>query len=113
MTIRSKDNIQIIEAFEGVNDAIDRLKLPDELVPTSLGGFCSEKSQFDRVMGKKLINSTSTNPGIILCLKQLEFANEKIVVYHSSTGYFKVDDGAMVTLLSSTSSINPLGSLIL
>ena len=113
MALRSSDNLQIIEVFDGVNDAIDRLKLPDELAPTSLGGYYTEKSEFQRVLGKKLVNATTTNLGQILCIKQLEFENEKIVVYHSSTGYFKEPRSAMVSLLSSTTSINPIGTLIL
>jgi len=113
MAIRSTDNIQIIESFEGVNDAIDRIKLPSELVPTSLGGWYTEKNEFERIKGKRLVTSSSTNLGSILCIKQLEFKNEKVVVYHSSTGYFKAASGAMITLLSTTSSINPLGTLVL
>ena len=113
MAIRSEDQLKIVEVFEGVNEAIDRLKLPDQLVPTSIGGFATDQGEFQRLLGKKLVNATSTNLGAILCIKQLEFKNEKVVVYHSSTGYFRMRTSEMTTLLSSTSSYNPLGSLVL
>ena len=113
MTIRSEDNVKIIEKFEGANDAIDRLKLPDELTPKCLGGYFTEKSEFQRVNGKRLVNSSTTNLGSILCIKQLEFKNEKIVVYHSSTGYFREEASQLVSLRSTTASINPLGQLTL
>jgi hypothetical protein len=113
MAIRSEDQLKIVEVFDGVNDAIDKLKLPDKFAPTALGGFFTEKSEFKRVLGKKMVDANSTNPGSILCVKQLEFKDSKVVVYHSSTGYFQVDTSTMVTVLSSTSSVNPLGSLVL
>lgn len=113
MAIRSEDQLKIIEVFDGVNDAIDRLKTPDNFVPTMLGGFCNEQSKFERLCGKKLVNATSTNLGSILCVRQLEFKNQKIVVYHSSTGYFKMQTSELSGLLSSSSSYNPLGSLVL
>jgi len=113
MAIRSEDNIKLVEAFEGVNDAVDKLKAPDRYVPFSVGGYSTEKSQFERLKGKQLINSTTTNLGSILCIKQLDFKDQKIVVYHSSSGYFKGDQGDLSGLVYDMGTVNPMGAFAL
>jgi hypothetical protein len=113
MAIRSIDNIKVVEAFEGVNDAVDKLKAPDRFVPFSVGGYSTERSQFERLKGKQLINIATTNPGSILCIKQLDFRDQKIVVYHSSNGYFKGDQDDLTSLIHDVGDVNPVGTLVL
>ena len=107
--IRSKGPHNIIDEFSGVSDIIDEVKVPDDLVTWASGAHPTEQKRMVRIPGK-LTNATSTSLGKIFALKQLGFSDLDVVVVHTSTVYEVHDD--MSLLVSSSSSVSPLGGFI-
>lgn len=93
--IRTEERVRVMDSFMGVNDAVDEFKL-DELsvrlkmegawVRRSDGGRYTERGEFERIMGKKVM-STSTAWGVLLGLRQIEFQDRSVVIIHSSNVY--------------------------
>jgi hypothetical protein len=103
--IRTDGNVLVVDDFAGVNNAIDEIKLPPNLVPWSQGGYYTERKEFERLRGKKMVG-TSTAFGILLCLKQLEFSDHSVVVFHASTQYVVgVDMSSLRTTKPNTSNL--------
>ena len=109
MTIRSEGPHKIINEFSGVNDLVDDVKLPEDLVSWAHGAFPSDKSRMQRIPGK-LVNSTSTHEGMIISIHQLDFQNTNLVVIHTSTAL--QTDSNLSTLLSSASTPFPLENFV-
>ena len=103
--IRTDGNVLVVEDFAGVNNALDEVKLPPNLVPWSMGGYYTERKEFERLRGKKVVG-TSTAFGILLCIKQLDFRERSIVVFHASTQYCTESDlSALRTVMPVTSNL--------
>jgi len=109
VTIRSEGPHKIINEFSGVNDLVDDVKLPEDLVSWAHGAFPSDKSRMQRIPGK-LVNSTSTHEGMIISIHQLDFQDTNLVVIHTSTVLQTDDD--LSTLVSSSSNPFPLDNFI-
>ena len=71
---------RVIEAFSGINNLADEIKLPDSLTPWAHGGFFSEKQIFER-LGGKLPVSTTTSMGALFTLCQLNFPGVDVVCF--------------------------------
>jgi len=93
--LRTEETVRIIDSFVGVNDAVDEfkldtlsehLKMQGAWVRRSDGGRYTERGEFERLMGKKVM-STSTAFGCLLGLRQLEFRDRMVVIIHSSNVY--------------------------
>ena len=103
--IRTDGNVLVVDDFAGVNNAVDEVKLPPNLVPWSQGGYYTERKEFERLRGKKMVG-TSTAFGILLCIKQLDFRDSTTVVFHASTGYFVQSDlSSLRTTMPVTSNL--------
>ena len=103
--IRVGENTLVVDDFAGVNNAIDEIKLPPSLVPWSTGGYYTERKEFERLKGKKVVG-TSTAFGLLLCLKQLDFQDRSVVVGHASSCYFYESDlSALRTSVPNTSTL--------
>ena len=88
--IRTDGNVLVVDDFAGVNNAIDEIKLPPNLIPWSQGGYYTERKEF----------------GILWCLKQLEFSDHSVVVFHASTQYVVgVDMSSLRTTKPNTSNL--------
>jgi len=51
---RTKSENRIINEFSSVNDLIDEIKLPDNLVKWAEGGQFNSEGEFERIRGKKI-----------------------------------------------------------
>ena len=104
--IRTDGNTLVVNDFAGVNTAIDEVKLPPNMVPWSVGGYYTNRKEFERLLGKKPV-STATTEGMILTIMQMNFRDHSVVLFHASTQYCLCDD------LSSLRSAAPVSSTLL
>lgn len=107
--LRSEGTHEIIDEFNGINDQVDKVKLPKDKVGWTHGMYPTEQGSMRRIPGK-LMNATSTSPGKILSINHLLFDDVSRVVVHSSTVLFSYND--MSLLNSSSSSVSPLSGFI-
>lgn len=91
MALRTDGSAMVVDDFAGVNNSVDEVKLPPPFVRWSTGGYYTERQEFERIQGKKIVG-TSTAFGLLLCLKQLDFRGHSVVVSHSSHVYFTDTD---------------------
>jgi len=84
--LRTNERLRIIDTFGGVNDSVDEIKMPGELVRRSNGGRYTGRGEFERIPGKQVM-STSTAWGVLLGLRQIEFQDRMVVIIHSSNVY--------------------------
>ncbi|MFA5936544.1 MAG: hypothetical protein WC822_01555 [Candidatus Paceibacterota bacterium] len=99
----------MIPEFLGLNDLVDKVKLPPGLVGTSEGGYFNENKEFERLKGKLAVGTT-TFPGKFLVIQQLDFRDRSVVVFHTSTITQVESDLTQLRVLTSsdTSGWNPM-----
>jgi len=107
---RTKSENRIINEFSSVNDLIDEIKLPDNLVKWAEGGQFNVRGEFERIRGKKIVVDDSTVPGGIITITQIDFTDRNYTVFHTSTEY-RVSS-ILVGLSVSESSTTPLEPFI-
>lgn len=98
---RSKGEEKIIDKFDGVNNLIDTVNLPENFVAWAQGGFFSEKRYFRRLPGNLSI-STSSVVGPVFSVASLEFRSRTVVVFHASVTVLAETDLTALRVTNST-----------
>ena len=105
--LRTQELRRTINEFSSINDLVDEIKMPDDLVKWAQGGYFTERKEFERLRGKLLFENATT-PGRVLTIRQLDFTEQQYVVYHSSTLYrVESDLSALNSSITSTVPLNP------
>ena len=107
---RTKSENRIVNEFSSVNELIDEIKLPDNLVKWAEGGQFNARGELERIRGKKAIIDDSTIPGRVVTISQIDFVSGNYTVFHTSTVY-KVSS-TLVGIGVSESSTIPLEPFI-
>ena len=110
MAERTKSEVKTINEFSSVNELIDEIKLPDNLVKWAEGGHFNERGELERLRGKKMIVDDSTIPGRVITISQIDFVGVNYIVFHTSTVY-RVSS-TLVGIGVSESSTTPLEPFI-
>ena len=107
---RTKSEVKTIREFGSINNLVDEIKLPDNLVKWAEGGYFNEQGEFERIRGKKLIVDDSTIPGRVITISQIDFVGVNYTVFHTSTVYRT--SSTLVGIGVSESSTTPLEPFI-
>ena len=111
--MRANQDRLTIQELQGCNDLIDEIRLPEGLVPWSHGGHFNERSEFERLRGKKHLATSTSSRGMILSLCQLQFSSKDAVVVRDDISFRYVDSVDMESLRTVGGTVNPLGPFIL
>jgi len=85
---RTKSEVKTIREFGSINNLVDEIKLPDNLVKWAEGGYFNEQGEFERVRGKKMyITDDSSSLGRVITISQIDFVSGNYTVFHSSVNY--------------------------
>lgn len=106
----SKRELEIVDAFKGVNQIVDEVKLPKDFAPESRGGYFNEASVFERLKGK-LLNSSNSTGGHVLTIAHLLFRDSSAVLIHQGTAYVVEEDVSALTAGDNT-PVSPLEPII-
>jgi hypothetical protein len=108
--VRANQPPRIIREMQGCNDLIDEIRLPDELVPWSHGGYFNERSEIERLRGKRRLVTSTSSRGMVLSITQLQFVSNDAVVVHDDVSFRYIDD--LSDLQVTQENINPLGPFV-
>lgn len=108
---RAEEDALVIDNFNGVNQLIHELNLPETYVPWLRGSFSDDKGNIQRLPGKKAITTGSLG-GPVFTLHQLEFTDKSYVLIHQSSSY-KIETDVTELLTSQTIELTaPVDSFI-